>query len=70
MKSIYHVLDYSDRVMIFLVNVMIIDWIDLSEHNCVVYIEMNVSLNFILEVMYAKNKQRWAKEKALGNSWC
>ena len=44
---------------------MIIDGIDLSVHNCVVSIQTHVSLDFLFDVIHVKEKQRWAKDRAL-----
>ena len=47
---------------------MIIDRIDLSVHNCVLSIQTHVRLDFLFHVIYVKEKQRWVKDRAFGNS--
>ena len=65
LKSINQVAAPSDSVKIFLENV---SFIDLSVHNCVVSIQTHASLDFLIDVINVKQKQRWAKDRALGNS--
>ena len=49
---------------------MILNGIHLSVHNCVISIQMHVLLDFLFDVIYTTKKQCWAKDGALGNSWC
>ena len=66
--SIIQVVVHSDSVKIFLENVIIIDRIDLSVHNCFVSIQTHVRLDSLFDAIHVKKKQRWAKDRALGNS--
>ena len=68
LKPINQVVDHPDSVKIFLKNVMSIDRIDLSVRNCVVSIQTHVSLYFLTDIIYVKEKQRWAKDRAVRNS--
>ena len=56
LKPISQLVDNSDSVKIFLKNVMIIDGVDLSVRNCVVSIQTHVSLDFLTDVIYVKEK--------------
>ena len=55
-------------VKILLEDVKILDIIDLSVHNCIVSRQTHVSWDFLFDVIYIKEKQCWAKDRALGNS--
>ena len=61
---------FRQSVKIFLENVMIIDGIDFSVHNCIVSMQTYVWLDILFDVINVEEKQRWAKDRALGNSWC
>ena len=47
---------------------MIIDGIDLSVLNFAISIQTHVLLDFLFDVIYVKEKQFWAKDRALENS--